>query len=360
VRWDFFNINHLLTLSVIVLHHGPLRDHAWRILEAAGVPSDNAWLAADSLVAANLRGVDSHGVQLLPHYVRQIEAGGIDPATTGKVISRGGACAVYDAQHGLGQPVAAACCDVAVELAREHGAGAVTVRDGTHFGACAYWGERIAAAGMIGVVMCNATPLVAPWQGKERQLGTNPICMAVPGPRTWLLDMATTTVALNKIHKAALCGQESIPAGWAMDADGRPTTSTQTALAGLPTPLGGYKGSGLAVLVEILSAVLSGGAMLTDLGGLRRLDIPMRIGQFYLALDIARFVPPDEFTTRMQFLRESLTSSQPAAGYDEVLIAGDPEWRIEDHRRATGIPIEPQVWASLEETAEKLGIARIE
>jgi LDH2 family malate/lactate/ureidoglycolate dehydrogenase len=341
---------------VIVLHHGPLRDYARRILEAARVPSDKAWLTADSLVAANLRGVDSHGVQLLPHYIRQIEGGGIDPATNGEAISRDGACAVYDARHGLGQPVAAACCDLAVALAREHGTGAVTVRNGTHFGACAYWGERIAAAGMIGVIMCNATPLVAPWQGRERRLGTNPICMAVPGPRTWLLDMATTTVALNKIHKAALCGQDEIPSGWAMDAEGRSTTDTRTALAGLPTPLGGYKGSGLAVMAEIFSAVLSGGAMLTEVGGLRRLDQPMRIGQFYLALDVARFLPLDEFTTRMQSLRDILTSTQPATGYDEVLIAGDPEWRIEDRRRAAGIPIEPQVWAALEDTARKLGI----
>jgi LDH2 family malate/lactate/ureidoglycolate dehydrogenase len=204
--------------------------------------------------------------------------------------------------------------------------------------------------------MCNATPLVAPWQGRERRLGTNPICMAVPGPRTWLLDMATTTVALNKIHKAALCGQDEIPAGWAMDAEGRPTTNMETALAGLPTPLGGYKGSGLAVMAEIFSAVLSGGAMLTEVGGLRRFDQPMRVGQFYLALDVARFLPLEEFTTRMQSLRDILTSTQPAAGYDEVLIAGDPEWRIEDQRRVAGIPIEPQVWASLEDTARKIGI----
>jgi LDH2 family malate/lactate/ureidoglycolate dehydrogenase len=341
---------------VIVLHHRPLREYAQRILEAAGVPSAKAQLTADSLVAANLRGVDSHGVQLLPHYIRQIEAGSIDPTTDGFLVSRSAACALYDAQHGLGQPVAAKCCDLAVEIAREYGVGAVTVRDGTHFGACAYWGERTAAAGMIGIVMCNATPLVAPWQGKERRLGTNPICMAVPGSRAWLLDMATTTVALNKIHKAALCGQTSIPVGWAMDSEGRPTTDTQTALAGLPTPLGGYKGSGLAVMVEILSAVLSGGAMLTEVGGLRRLESPMRIGQFYLALDISRFLPIEEFTARMQRLREELTSCEPAAGYNEVLIAGDPERRIEGERRVNGIPVEPPVWESLAETARKLGI----
>jgi LDH2 family malate/lactate/ureidoglycolate dehydrogenase len=341
---------------VIVLHHDPLRNYAQRILEAARVSTPKAALTADSLVAANLRGVDSHGVQLLPHYIRQIQAGGIDPATDGSVATRSGACALYDAQRGMGQPVAAICCDLAVELALEHGIGAVTVREGNHFGACAYWAERMSKAGMIGIVMCNATPLVAPWQGREKRLGTNPICIAVPGPRTWLLDMATTTVALNKIHKAALCGHDTIPAGWAMDADGSPTTSTQTALAGLPMPLGGYKGSGLAVMVEIFSAVLSGGGMLTELGGLRRLDIPMRTGQFYLALDVSRFLPLDEFAGRMQSLRDILKNTAPAIGHNEVLVAGDPEWRAEDQRTKSGIPIEPEVWASLQETARKLGI----
>ncbi len=341
---------------MIVLHHGSLREYAQRLLEAAGVPAKKAWLIADSLVAANLRGVDSHGVQLLPHYIRQIEGGGMDPAADGRIATRSGGCAVYDAQRGIGQSVAAVCCDLAVDLAREHGIGAVTVREGNHFGACAYWAERMAGAGMVGIVMCNATPLVAPWQGKEKRLGTNPICMAVPGPRTWLLDMATTTVALNKIHKAALCGQESIPAGWAMDAEGNPTTDTQTALAGLPMPLGGYKGSGLAVMVEILCAVLSGGGMLTDQGGLRRLDLPMRIGQFYLALDVERFMPLEEFTARMQWVRDTLKNTAAAVGYDEVLVAGDPEWRAEDERRESGIPIEPEVWASLQETARKLGV----
>lgn len=341
---------------MIVLHHGPLRHYAQRILEAAGVPAPKAGLTADSLVAANLRGVDSHGVQLLPHYIRQIEAGGMDPLTDGAIATRSGSCAVYDAQRGIGQCVAAVCCDLAVQLALEHGTGAVTVREGNHFGACAYWAERMAGAGMIGIVMCNATPLVAPWQGKEKRLGTNPICMAVPGPRTWLLDMATTTVALNKIHKAALCGQESIPAGWAMDAEGTPTTDTQTALEGFPMPLGGYKGSGLGVMVEVFSAVLSGGGMLTDLGGLRRLDLPMRIGQFYLALDVERFLPLEEFAGRMQRLRDTLKNTAPAVGHNEVLVAGDPEWRAEDERRKSGIPIEREVWASLQETARKLGI----
>ena len=118
-------------------------------------------------------------------------------------------------------------------------------------------------------------------------------------------------------------------------------------------PLGGYKGSGLAIMVEILCAVLSGGAMLTQVGGLRVLDRPMRIGQFFLALDVSRFMPLDEFAERMLWLRSTLKASAPAAGYDEVLVAGDPEWREEEHRARHGFDIEPQVWDSLSVTARR-------
>ena len=142
-------------------------------------------------------------------------------------------------------------------------------------------------------MLCNASPLVPPWQGREGRLGTNPICMAVPGGEepAWLLDMATTTVAANKIFKAFNNQTPSIPAGWAMDKEGVPTTSTDEAYHGLLMPLGGYKGSGLAVMVEILCAVLSGSAIGTELGGIRFPGKPVRVGQFYLAIDVARFMP---------------------------------------------------------------------
>ena len=207
------------------------------------------------------------------------------------------------------------------------------------------------------MVMCNATALVAPWQGRDKMLGTNPICMAVPGPNSFLLDMATTTVALNKIYKALLSGDQTIPDGWAMDVDGHPTNHPQTAIDGLPMPLGGYKGSGLAVMVEILCAALSGGAMLTNVGGIRVKSIPMRASHLFLAIDVARFLPIEEFAERMQWLRETITHSRPAAGFEEVMIAGDPEWRTEEKRRATGIPVALGIWEQLTLLAGRLNVA---
>jgi LDH2 family malate/lactate/ureidoglycolate dehydrogenase len=232
----------------------------------------------------------------------------------------------------------------------------VTARNSSHFGASAWWAQKLAAAGFIGIVTCNATPLVAAWQGRDKILGTNPICMAVPGANTFLLDMATTTVALNRIHKAVLSGETEIPSGWAMDVDGHPTTNPKTALEGLPMPLGGYKGTGLALMVEVLCAVLSGGAMMAEVGGLRVKNRPMRVSHFFLAIDPARFLPVDEFQARMQAMRDTVTGSRPAAGFDEVLIAGDPEWRSDEQRRRDGVPVARGIWEQLTVLAESLNV----
>jgi LDH2 family malate/lactate/ureidoglycolate dehydrogenase len=334
-----------------------LTQFAIELLTAADVPQERADLIARSLVAANLRGVDSHGLQLLTYYLEQIAAGNIRPLASGHVASENGACLVYDGEYGIGQWVSQICCDHAIRLGRKHGVAMVVARESNHFGAAAFWAQRMSAAGFIGIVMCNASPLVAPWQGKEPRFGTNPIAMSVPGPDTWLLDMATTTVALGKILNAQNHGRATIPDGWAMDSEGVPTNDTETALAGLLTPLGGYKGSGLAMMAEILCAVLSGGAMSNQLGGIRVKGQQMRTSQFFMAIDVARFMQLQDFERRMRELVALVKSSKAARGYDEILVAGDPEWRVEARRRANGIPLSEGVWQSLTEFARQSGVA---
>ncbi|MEO7651891.1 MAG: Ldh family oxidoreductase, partial [Bryobacteraceae bacterium] len=212
------------------------------ILRGASVPEHKASLVAESLVAANLRGVDSHGVQLLPYYVEQIDAGDMNPLADGYVISESGSNLLYHAENGMGQPISEICCAHGIRIARQQGMSMVVTRESNHFGAAAFWAQKYSAQGLIGIVMCNASPMVPPWQGREPRVGTNPICVSVPGGREqpWLLDMATTTVAAGKIYKAKINGHETIPSGWAMDAEGVPTTSVQKALnGGLVAPLGG-------------------------------------------------------------------------------------------------------------------------
>jgi LDH2 family malate/lactate/ureidoglycolate dehydrogenase len=288
----------------------------------------------------------------------QLERGDVDAHRDGHVVSESGSCLVYDGENGMGQTVADICCDHAVRLARSSGLAMVVARDSSHFGAAAYWAQKISSAGMIGIVMCNATAIVAPWQGKEGRLGTNPISMSIPGGEepAWLLDMATTTVAAGQILKASLSGKKVIPEGWAMDSDGNPTTDTATAVHGLLMPLGGYKGSGLAMMAEILCGVLSGGAMGMEIGSLRT-DGPMRPSQMFLAIDIQRFLPVAEFRQRMDRLIREVKSAAPAAKYSEVLVAGEPEWRAEQERTRDGIPVSSGTWQKLVEAAERLKVA---
>jgi LDH2 family malate/lactate/ureidoglycolate dehydrogenase len=344
---------------VYVISAENLEGFARALIRAAGVPPDAAALTARSLVSANLRGVDSHGVHLLLFYLEQIERREIDPLGGGRVVSETGGCLLYDGGNALGQVVADRCTDHGVRLTRQHGLSLVVARESNHFGAAAFWAQKYSAQGLIGAVFCNASPIVPPWQGKAGRVGTNPICLSVPGgaERPFLLDMATTTVAANRIFKAMVNGQPQIPPGWAMDADGVPTTDTRTAYEGLISPLGGYKGSGLALMVEILCGVLGGGAMATEVGGLRFRGRPFRASQCFLGIDIERFLPLGEFQARMDWLIREIKNTPPAKGYTEVLVAGEPEWRAEERRRREGIPLEAGTWNGLLAFADRWGIA---
>jgi LDH2 family malate/lactate/ureidoglycolate dehydrogenase len=337
----------------IIIQAQPLRDYATAMLAGVGVPPQRAAFIAESLVEANLRAVDSHGVQLLNFYIEHMHMRCMDLTTEGHIVSESGGCMSYSADNGIGQIVSNVACDHVIRLAKEHGVSLVTVRDSNHFGAAAFWSQKIARAGLIGLSFCNATPLVPPWQGKEPRLGTNPICMSLPGASetSWLLDMATTTVAMGKIFKASFSGYPNIPAGWAFDSQGVPTTDTQDAIKGMPMPLGGYKGSGLAFMVEILVGVLSGGAMSTEVGGVRIRTRPMRCGQAFLGIDVSRFMPLDEFNQRMDWLVNVIKTTPAAPGYEEVLVAGEPEWRAARKRSVEGIPLAKGVWEQLAKTA---------
>jgi LDH2 family malate/lactate/ureidoglycolate dehydrogenase len=326
------------------------------LLERLGLDASDAHFTASALVASNLRGVDSHGVALLRYYLEQLECGDMDAHAAPELVHQSGATALIEGHNAVGQIVARFATDQAIRLAMDQGVGVVTTRHSNHFGAAAYWVQRLTSAGYIGLVLCNASSIVAPWQGKEGKLGTNPICFGVPGGSPFLLDMATTTVAGNKIFNAHTAGQEEIPAGWALDSNGVPTTSTEAAYKGFLQPLGGYKGSGLAVMVEMLCGVLSGGGMSDELGGIRFRGKPVDISQFFLALDPKCFLAPGEYEERALKLTNKLKATAPAEGYEEVLVAGEPELRTEAKRRREGIPLASATWQSLTEWAAKLGV----
>jgi LDH2 family malate/lactate/ureidoglycolate dehydrogenase len=345
----------------VVLTADALRTVCRELLQALGVAEAHARIVGDSLVAANLRGVDSHGVQMLATYIQQLRAGGINVPAEGHVAREDGVCLRYDGENGLGQVVADRCTEHAIRIARALGVAVVVTSHSNHFGAGSWWGEKIARAGLIGIVMSNACPAVAPWQGKTPVFGTNPLCVAVPGQGgrgRWLLDMATTTVALGKLTHAGHLNRAQIPREWGfLDAAGQPTTETAAAQRGAPTPTGGYKGTALAMMIEILCSGLSGGAMTTELPIYRTGGDPLGISHTFIAIDPARFLPPGEFETRMDRLASLVKAAKPAAGFDEVLLAGEPEWRSEAIRARTGIPVPVKLWEKLTGLAGELNVA---
>lgn len=336
--------------DVVWLREEALRGYCQRLLEGEGVGGAHAALVADSLVAANLRGVDSHGVLLLPGYLAQLRNGGVDGSAQGRVVAGTGGVLLYDGANGLGQVVSAVCCDHAVRLARSQGVALVVARNSHHYGAAAYWSQRIAAGGCIGLALSTAGPAVAPWQGRTPSIGTNPIAMALPGEagRKWLLDMATSTVAKNKVANAASLGWATIPATWGfVDAAGSPTTDCKAAEQGWPLPLGGYKGTGLAMMIELLCAGLSGGPVASDVPTSRDGSEPLKVSHTFVAIEVSAFTGLDEFGARTGRLVDIMKNAELRPGFDEVLVAGEPEWRTEAERRVRGIPVARALWQQL-------------
>ena len=298
--------------------------------------TDAAYLA-ESLVDANLRGVDSHGVIRLPIYAQRIAHGLVNPSAVPLVESTAGSVRV-DAQGAPGQLAAREACQALITAGRTNSVATATVRGSAHFGAAGFYARSLAAAGFVAVVVSNSEPVVVPFGGREALLGTNPLAFAAPAPgEPFSLDMATSASAMGKVLVAQTRG-ESIPGDWGVDADGRPTTDPHAVSALLP--LGGAKGFALGMLVEVLAGVLSGAAMAQELGNqYQDMDRPQNIGHWMLAIDVAAFMPPEQFTDRMRSLIAMVRHSAPADPDRPVLLPGEPEQRIRDQRRHEGIPL---------------------
>ena len=339
------------------------------IFRAWGLPPGDRRICAHLMVETDLRGVDSHGAAMLERYAEWYEAGYIRPKPRRRLVRNGPTIAVLHGGHGLGHPAAAQAMALAIRKARRHGVGMVAVRGSNHFGAAACYSMMALSHGMIGITTTNAAiPAVVPTFGRDPMFSTNPICVAVPAGRrpAFVLDMATSTVAIGKV-KIAMLKEAPIPLGWALDAAGLPTTDPHVAHASRRlTPLGGtrelgsHKGYGLAVLVDILSGVLAGAGYGDRFIRHKKSGAPpprtMDVGHFLAAIQVDRFRPLPEFQADMDGLLAALKNSPPAAGQARVLVAGEPEVEAEAERRRLGIPLDPKVRAALRELAEKYGV----
>ncbi len=339
-----------------------LEDFARAVLRAAGLPSADADAVAWALVQANLEGVDTHGVSRLTMYVRRVRAGLANPRPALRWSHPAPGVKTLDADNALGPVAAVAAMDAAISLAREQGIGMVTVAHTNHAAALSAYVERAAAAGCIAMMVCNTPKAMPPWGGREAFLGTNPLAFAAPtgdDRESVVVDMATSVVARGNIIMAARQG-EPIPAGWALDAEGNPTTDATAALAGAVLPMAGAKGYALALMIEILSAIISGSAW----GPLVRSPYedthePTDSGLWVMAFNIATLMPPPFYEQRMGALLDAIHASPTAPG-QEARIPGERRARIRQERLATGVPLDAATRAELEALAAESGVPPLE
>jgi LDH2 family malate/lactate/ureidoglycolate dehydrogenase len=289
-----------------------------------GVPGADAEIAAEVAVWAQLHGSDSHGIVHLPLYTRGLLDGTIKSKPAFAFEQTLPCCAVLDADHGLGLVASRRALDRAIGFAKTQGLGAVAVRKSSHFGAAGYYAERAAEEGLIGLAFTNAQPAIAPTGGLEGLLGTNPIGVAFPVPNgdPIVADMATAMVARSRIRHALAAGQKTIPEGWALDPEGRPTTDPALAVKGSILPIGGPKGYALALMVEIFCSVLSDGEPGFQVTYENVVKRPSNICQFFLVLNPQGFVSKQAYDARMSHIAEVIGKAKPMEGAPPPRLPG--------------------------------------
>ncbi|MBV8601522.1 MAG: Ldh family oxidoreductase [Candidatus Eremiobacteraeota bacterium] len=325
---------------------------------AQGMHADDAATLAEILLRCDLRGIRSHGMVRLPVYLRRMAAGGIDPAATPEIVRESGATALVDAHNANGHVAARFAMRKAIELAERHGIGAVGERNSNHFGPSGEYALQAAAAGMIGIVSTNAAPCMAPWGGIAPILGNNPIAFAAPRADgdPFVLDFALSQVAKGWVRLAFAAGR-AIPAGWAMDAQGRPTTDAAAAMKGLLNPIGAYKGTGLSIAMDILCGILVGSTASADLPHQENVALPGNVGHFFIAIQIERFIAPDEFERSVGALLDRVEGARRAPDTDAILIPGKIEGDKERAAAARGyVELAAETWSELLREAERLGV----
>ena len=335
-----------------------LESLATRIFTALGAPAADAAWVARLLVLANLRGHDSHGAIRIPQYAAAVHAGEVNPMSPVTVTHETPVTARMDGGRGFGQVVARRGMELAIAKAQAAGLSAVALANTSHVGRLADYAELAARAGLVSLLWVNAVHglNVAPWGGSGRRLGTNPHAIGVPGPggAAMVHDFATSVVAEGKI-RVKRNRKERAPAGWFMDAEGRPETDPELFYGQPPGSIytaAEHKGYGLSLAVEILGGILSG----TGPAG----PGPGRFanGTLMICLDVARFVPMAEFDRQVSALFDWVRATPLAPGAKEILVPGEPEARLEAERRRDGIPLDETTWNQIQVVAAELGADR--
>jgi len=333
-----------------------IKDAALHILRACGESETGAAVVAESMLHADMRGVTTHGTYMLTPIYKRAQACQLTMPTCVTVSSEKKAAVVLDGGDGLGAVAGMKAVNIALKKAADTGVATVLIKNTNNIGMLAHYTEAAARQGMIALMCCNAAAAMAPWGASERFMGTNPIAIAVytGGDLLFSADMATSVAARGKIRKAAR-NHESIPIDWAMDETGSATTDPAAALNGCLLPIGGPKGSALAVMVDILSGVLSGSMFALDLRSFHEPEGPTGVGACLTVLDISAFMELSEFTSRMTGYISKMKKLRLAPGSTEILIPGELEQRREKESEISGVTLDDNAVKALNDLLEKTG-----
>ena len=334
---------------------------ATALLVKSGVSSENAMSMSEGLVLADLRGVDTHGINRIGGYIARITAGVVDPSPHLAFKSPAPVIAHLDAKNTFGFIAARMGIDKAIELASQYGVGVVAIKNSGHYGMAANYLLRAIDKGFAAMAFTNASQSMPPWGSRTPLLGTSPFAVGVPGGAkgNFVLDMSPSVVARGKIRKAARRG-ETIPEGWALDDKGADTTDPHAALKGVVLPIGGPKGSGLALMMDIFGGVLSGSAFGGEVNDqYKTLDKPQGVGHWFMVFRPEACLEGgvDELRSRMDTLLDRIRESEKAAGVERIYTSGEIEAELEKKRRAEGIPFTKDEVEALHSLAKEHGVS---
>lgn len=338
--------------------HEELEQWLQRAFRVVGMTEREAAVTAHVLAESDLRGVYSHGSIRLAEYTALVRKGGWIAGAEPVPVAEFCALAVFDGRNGVGPYVATRMVEHAVHRARTYGLGGVWVRNGGHFGAAAAYSMLAARQGFLGIVYTNTSPAMAPWGGTAPVLGNNPWSIAIPAPEgRWpiVLDLANSVVARGRIRAARQRG-EAIPTDWALDGEGRATADPAQALSGTLLPIGGYKGYGIAVMIEVLAAVLSGAALSYEVGSPRDPATHQRLGHAFIAIDVSRLRPLDAFRAHIADLVRALRDSPRRPGVHQIFAPGEPEALRAEEQVKVGIALPEEVRQSLARASKELDL----
>jgi len=334
-----------------------LNEIAIQVLRGLHAAKDEATVVAEALIRAELRGIDTHGVHLLTLLQERVEAGMLRIPTKLTVLKESGATALLDGGNGLGPAAAHRAMGISIGKAKEFGIGCCLVRNTNNIGMLSVYTLMAAQQNTVGVVMGNAAAAMSPWGGTDAFFGTNPLSISVPGEAgapPVVLDMSSTVVARGKIRRADRL-KEGIPLGWAFDETGTPTTDPAAALKGTLMPIGGPKGYGLALMIDVLAGMLSGSHYGPEIRTFHQLEGATGVGVFTLAIEIERFMPLGQFTALFRNYLALIKASRKAKGVTRIYLPGEIEYEKEQQGLNEGIEVGPVTAGKLNTLLEKFG-----